>query len=150
MKEHLKPQIAQIKNRNAERQIEPKSVNNYMDRNTRTHAIIGAAMEVYRTVGPGHLEAVCQECLEIEFKLREIPFISQPRLEIFYKEQKLKKFYVPDFIIYNEVVVEIKAEKSLTKVDEAQLINSLVISCHNTGLLLNFGEESLRYKRFKN
>ena len=151
MKEHLKPQIsqiAQIKNRNAERRIELKSVNNYMDRDTRTYAIIGAAMEVHRTVGPGHLEAVYQECLEIEFKLREIPFISQPRLEIFCKEQKLKKFYVPDFIIYNEVVVEIKAEKSLTKVDEAQLINSLTISRHSVGLLLNFGEESLRYRRF--
>ena len=119
-----------------------------MDRDIRTHEIIGAAMEVHRTVGPGHLEAVYQECLEIEFKVRDIPFISQPRLEIFYKEQKLKKYYVPDFIVYNEVVVEIKAEQSLSKIDEAQLINSLIISRHNTGLLLNFGEESLRYKRF--
>ena len=67
------------------------SVNKYMDRDLRTHAIIGAAMEVHRIVGPGHLEAVYQECLEIELKLRDIPFISQPRLEIFYKEQKLKK-----------------------------------------------------------
>jgi len=61
-----------------------------MDRDRRTHAIIGAAMEVHRIVGPGHLEAVYQECLEIELKFRDIPFISQPRLEIFYKEQKLK------------------------------------------------------------
>ena len=121
-----------------------------MEQDPRTHAVIGAAMEVHRIVGPGHLEAVYQECLEIELKLRNIPFISQPRLEIFYKEQKLKKYYVPDFIVYNEVVVEIKAEQSLSKVDEAQLINSLIISHHNTGLLLNFGEESLRYRRFKN
>ncbi len=128
--------------------MEQKSVDKYMDRDIRTHAIIGAAMEVHRIVGPGHLEAVYQECLEIEFKLRDIPFISQPRVEIFYKEQKLKKYYVPDFIVYNQVVVEIKAEQSMTKIDEAQLINSLIISRHNTGLLLNFGEESLRYKRF--
>ncbi len=121
-----------------------------MEQDPRTHAVIGAAMEVHRIVGPGHLEAVYQECLKIELKLRNIPFISQPRLEIFYKEQKLKKYYVPDFIVYNEVVVEIKAEQSLSKVDEAQLINSLIISHHNTGLLLNFGEESLRYRRFKN
>ena len=104
----------------------------------------------HRIVGPGHLEAVYQECLEIEFKLKDIPFISQPSLEIFYKEQKLKKYYVPDFIVYNEVVVEIKAAQSMTKIDEAQLINSLIISCHDTRLLLNFGEESLRYRRFKN
>ncbi|MFO0794533.1 MAG: GxxExxY protein [Candidatus Brocadiaceae bacterium] len=121
-----------------------------MDKDIRTHTIIGAAMEVHTIIGPGHLEAVYQECLEIEFALRKIPFVSQPRLEIFYKEQKLKKYYVPDFIVYNEVVVEIKAEQSLSKVDEAQLINSLIISCHSTGLLLNFGEESLRYRRFKN
>ena len=66
------------------------------------------------------------------------------------KEQKLKKYYVPDFIVYNEIIVEIKAEKSLSKVDEAQLINSLITSRHSTGLLINFGEESLRYRRFQN
>ncbi|MCF6155676.1 MAG: GxxExxY protein [Candidatus Brocadia sp.] len=66
------------------------------------------------------------------------------------KEHKLQKYYVPDFIVYNEVLVEIKAEHSLLKVDEAQLINSLIISHHSTGLLINFGEESLRYRRFKN
>lgn len=119
-----------------------------MERDQRTHTIIGAAMEVHGIIGPGHLEAVYQECLEIEFDLRKIPFVSQPRLEIFYKNQKLQKFYVSDFIVYNEVVVEIKAEKSLTSIDEAQLINSLIISRHKVGLLLNFGEKSLRYKRF--
>jgi GxxExxY protein len=121
-----------------------------MKKDPRTHAIIGAAMEVHSIIGPGHLEAVYQEYLEIEFELRKIPFIPQPRLEIFYKERKLEKFYIPNFIVYNGVIVEIKAEKSLTKVDEAQLINSLIISRHNVGLLLNFGEESLRYKRFIN
>ena len=109
-----------------------------MQKDPRTHAIIG----------PKHLEAVYHECLEIEFKLRQILFASQPRLEIFYKNKKLKKFYIPDFIVYEGVIVEIKAEKSLTKVDDAQLINSLAISRHKVGLLLNFGEESLKYKRF--
>ena len=55
-----------------------------MNRDPRTHAIIGAAMVVHGVVGPGHLEAVYQECLEIEFELRKILFISQPRLEIYY------------------------------------------------------------------
>ncbi|MCC7212545.1 MAG: GxxExxY protein [Candidatus Brocadia sp.] len=121
-----------------------------MERDPRTHAIIGAAMEIHSIVGPGHLEAVYQECMEIEFELRNILFIPQPQLEIFYKDRKLKKFYIPDFIVYHEVIVEIKAERCLTNVDEAQLINSLTISRHNAGLLLNFGEESLRYKRFIN
>ena len=82
--------------------MEQKSVDK--SRDIRTHAIIGAAMEVHRIVGPGHLEAVYQECLEIEFELRKFLFISQPRLEIYYKDRKLKKFYVPDFIVYLDFV----------------------------------------------
>jgi GxxExxY protein len=121
-----------------------------MNKDPRTHSIIGASMEVHNIIGPKHLEAVYQECLEIEFEIRQIPFVPQPRLEIFYKERKLKKFYIPDFVVFKDVIVEIKAEKSLTKVDEAQLINSLAISRHKVGLLLNFGEESLCYKRFVN
>ena len=121
-----------------------------MRRDERTHKIIGAAMEVHKAMGPGLLESVYQECLEIEFEEKKIPFVSQAKLEIFYKRKKLKKYYVPDFIIFEEIVVEIKAEKSLTKVDQAQILNSLKTSKHKIGLLINFGEESLRFKRFIN
>jgi len=121
-----------------------------MKNDERTHKIIGAAMEVHKIIGPGHLEAVYQECLEIEFGRRKIPFVLQPQLEIYYKEKKLKKFYIPDFIVFKGIVLEIKAEKSLTNIDKAQIINSLKISRHKIGLLINFGEESLRFKRFIN
>jgi GxxExxY protein len=121
-----------------------------MKKDPRTHAIIGAAMEVHRIIGPGHLEAVYHECLEIEFRERNIPFISKPKWEIYYKEEKLKKFYTPDFMVYEEIVLEIKSSKSLTEVDEAQIINSLKISRHEIGLLINFGELSLKFKRFIN
>jgi GxxExxY protein len=94
-----------------------------MEKDPRTHKIIGAAMEVHNEMGPGHLEAVYQECLEIEFELQNISFISKPKLSLYYKKRKLKKFYVPDFIVFKEIVVEIKAQKMLTKDDEAQLIN---------------------------
>ncbi len=107
-------------------------------------------MEVHRIIGPGHLEAVYHECLDIEFRKREIPFISQPKLESYYKEEKLKKYYIPDFIVYNEIVLEIKSERNLTELDEAQIINSLKISRHEIGLLINFGELSLKFKRFIN
>jgi GxxExxY protein len=116
----------------------------------RTHAIIGAAMEVHTNMGSGLLEAVYQECMEIELKLRKIPFISQPTIRIYYKKNELKKYYIPDFLVYNEVVVEIKAEKVLKKEDEAQLINSLKNSHKKVGLLINFGESSLKFKRFVN
>ena len=107
-------------------------------------------MEVHRIIGPGHLEAVYQECLEIEFGERKIPFFPQPILPIYYKEKKLKKTYIPDFIVANDIVVKIKAEKSLTKLDEAQIINSLKVSRQKVGLLINFGEISLRFRRFVN
>ena len=116
----------------------------------RTHKIIGAAMEVHSIIGPGRLEAVYQECLEIEFSWRNIPFVSQPQLQIYYKGKKLKKFYVPDFIVFNNIIVEIKSESALTLSDEAQIINSLKIGHKKVGLLINFGEKSLRFKRFVN
>ena len=110
-----------------------------MKKDKRTHAIIGAAMEVHNVMGPGHLEAVYQECLEIEFEEWSIPYISKPKLHVFYKGRKLTKYYFPDFIVYNEILVEIKAERMLTRTDYAQIINSLKISQHRGGLLINFG-----------
>jgi GxxExxY protein len=94
------------------------------------------------------LKTVYHECLEIEFNLREIQYISKPQLNIFYKANQLKKHYIPDFLVYNEIIVEIKAEKCLTKEDEAQLISSLKSSKKKIGLLINFGELSLKFKRF--
>ena len=121
-----------------------------MEKDERTHKIIGAAMEVHSIMGPGRLEAVYQECLGVEFGERNIPFVSQPELEIYYKDKKLKKFYVPDFVVFKDIIVEIKSEKALTSLDEAQIINSLKTSRLKVGLLINFGEESLRFKRFVN
>ena len=120
------------------------------NKDDRTYKIIGAAMEVHKEMGSGFLEAVYQECLGIELIKQQIPYKSQCQIELFYKEQKLSKYYVPDFLIYEEIIVEIKAQKKLTNIDEAQLINSLKCSGKKVGLLINFGESSLTYKRFIN
>lgn len=119
-----------------------------MEKDPRTHKIIGAGMEVHNEMGPGHLEAVYHECLEIEFELRNIPFNSKPNLSLYYKNRKLKRFYVPDFILFENIILEIKAQKMLGKDDEAQIINSLKSSRHQIGLLINFGETSLNFKRY--
>ena len=95
------------------------------EKDPRTHKIIDVAMEIHREMGPGFLEAVYHECLEIEFNLGKIKYVSKPQLNIFYKENKLKKYYIPDFLVYDEIIVEIKAERCLTKEDEAQIISSL-------------------------
>lgn len=112
-----------------------------------TYAIIGAAMEVHKILGNGFLENVYQEALEIELKNRNIPFKREEKINIQYKEQLLKKHYVADFICYENVVIELKALSEIISDHEAQLLNYLKATGINIGLLINFGEKSLKYKR---
>ncbi len=112
-----------------------------------THRIIGAAMEVHRTLGCGFLEAVYQEALEIELRAQGISFVAQPETEIHYKDSVLKHRYKPDFMIEGIVIVEIKAESQLTDSDTAQVLNYLRATGRNVALLINFGAKSLQWKR---
>lgn len=112
-----------------------------------TKQIIDAAFEVHKTLGCGFLEAIYQEALEIEFGLRKIPFESQKQLEINYKGIKLKKKYNPDFVVFDKIILEIKAENQLTNIDEAQLHNYLKTSGFKVGLLINFGATKIEIKR---
>ena len=114
-------------------------------------AIIGAAIEVHRVLGPGFLEAVYQEALAIELHDRTIPHEPQRKLRIAYKTRWLEKFYIADFACYDCIMVEIKAEKQLTGIDEAQLINQLKATKQRCGVLINFGSIGrLEWKRFVN
>ena len=92
-------------------------------RDKKTYAIIGAAMEVHKELGSGFLEAVYQEALEKEFNIQGIPYKSQPIVKIHYKGQVLNKTYQPDFICYEDVIVEIKAMDKLSGTEHAQIIN---------------------------
>ena len=116
-------------------------------RDKKTYAIIGAAIEVHKELGCGFLEAVYQEALEKEFGMQKIPFKSQPAVEILYKGKPLAKMYQPDFVCFDEIIVEIKAISGLTGNEEAQLINYLKATGLEIGLLINFGARSLEYKR---
>ena len=116
-------------------------------RDSRTYAIIGAAMEVHRELGRGFLEAVYQEALAIEFGIRGIPFEREVELRVFYKGKPMQKKYVADFICCDGVVVETKAQSRLTDIDVAQAINYLKAVQQPIGLLLNFGASSLEHKR---
>ncbi len=112
------------------------------------YAIVGAAMEVYNTLGPGFFEAVYQEALEIELADRGIPFESQKELRIFYKGRCLEKFYIADFVGHGQIIVEIKALNELTSHEEAQVLNYLKATGLEVGLLINFGAaEKLEWKR---
>jgi len=85
----------------------------------KVYQIVGAAMEVSNQLGCGFLEAVYQEALEIELAERKIPHVLQKRLEIFYKGRRLNKEYIADFLCHDQIVVEIKAIKAITKIEEA-------------------------------
>jgi len=104
-----------------------------------SYNIMGACFEVYKVVGNGFLESVYQECLEHEFKLRKIPYIVQPTLEMTYKDLSLKQRYKPDFICYNAIIVELKAISVITEEHKSQLLNYLKATNLKLGLLVNFG-----------
>jgi GxxExxY protein len=108
---------------------------------------IGAAMEVHKNLGCGFLEPVYQEALEIEFKSQGIPYQPQQLMQITYKGNLLNKTYVADFMVFDEIIVEIKALDTLTPVCIAQLLNYLKATGFRVGLLINFGSKSLEWKR---
>lgn len=113
--------------------------------------ILGACFEVYKTMGKGFLEAVYQECLEIEFQSRNIPFITHPVLELKYKDRILNQSYVADFICYDKILLELKAVSNLTKEHSAQLQNYLSATGIKVGYLINFGHYPLvEYLRYVN
>ena len=112
-----------------------------------TYNIIGACFEVHKQLGNGFLEAVYQEALEEEFKLRKIPYQREKQMNLYYKGKKLKKYYVADFICYDDVIVELKAIKELTNDNQAQVLNYLNATGYKVGLLINFGTKSLQRKR---
>ena len=116
-----------------------------------SYRIMGACFEVYREMGPGFLEAVYQECLEIEFELQRLPARSQVELPLRYKQRPLKKGYTPDFICYDAIVLEIKAVTELTDVFRAQVLNYLKATNMRLGLLVNFNHyPKLQYERIVN
>lgn len=112
--------------------------------------IIGAALEVSNHLGCGFLEAVYQEALGIEFAERQIAFEAQKRIEISYKGTVLSKVYVADFLCMECILVELKAIKAITGVEESQLLNYLKATGLPLGLIINFGPKKLEWRRYAN
>ena len=113
-----------------------------------TYQIIGAAMKVHRELGPGFTEKVYQEALAIEMKDQNIPFEREVTRHGSYKGTTLEGTFVPDFICYDKIIVELKATKELTDVHRSQAINYAKVAGYKLSLLLNFGEISLAHERF--
>ena len=104
-----------------------------------SYKIIGACFEVYNQKGYGFIEPVYQECLQIEFELQGIPFVSHPEIQMSYKGTLLSQFFKPDFICYGKIIVEIKSVSAIVAAHRAQAINYLNATEFELALLVNFG-----------
>lgn len=112
-----------------------------------SYKIIGICMEVHKILGKGHSEKVYGDALEYEFQRNEIPYNRELRYNIAYKDIVLPSYYFADFVIFDEIILELKAIATLTTSEIKQTLNYLAASKNKLGLLVNFGEDSLKYKR---
>ncbi len=115
-----------------------------MDINDLTGKVIGCAIEVHKTLGPGLLESVYEQCLCIELSERKIPHDRQKRLPIEYKGEQLDDGYFIDILFPGELIVELKACESLLPIHQAQLMTYLKLARIKTGLLINFNVPVLK------
>ena len=112
--------------------------------NELTRAVIGAAMEVHRRLGPGLLESAYQQCLGQELSLRHIPYERELPLPLEYKGIRCECGYRLDLLIARAVVVEVKSVEELVPIHEAQLLTYLRLGGWKVGLLINFNVPILK------
>ena len=115
-----------------------------LDINKITEAIIGAAIEVHRHLGPGLLESAYEECLCEELLLRKIPFKRQILLPVIYKKKKLDIGYRIDLLVNDEVVIELKTVEAILPIHEAQTLTYMRLGGWQVGLILNFNVTVLK------
>jgi GxxExxY protein len=104
-------------------------------------------MEVHKNLGKGFSEVVYKDALEFEFRKNNIPYEREKGFKIIYKGNELLHNYRADFVVYNQIILEIKATDSLSDGNLKQTLNYLATTKLKLGLLVNFGEDSLKYKR---
>jgi len=113
-----------------------------------SYAIVGACFEAYNVMGCGFIESVYHECVKIELELRGIPFRFKQPLQISYKQRQLERWFEPDFVCFDKIILDLKAERELTRYDRAQMFNYLKFSGHHLAILANFGQpEKLQSER---
>ena len=115
-----------------------------------TYHIIGACIKVHKHLGKGFDEAVYKEAIAHELSKAEVPFEQQKKLNIYYNGNKLDSHFVADFVCFKKILVEIKSFDFLNLNIKKQSINHLKSTNFEVGLLINFGENSLKWKRLIN
>lgn len=112
-----------------------------------SYQIIGICMEVHKILGKGFLEIVYKDALEYEFKSRNILFEREKEFSINYKNLILPHKFYADFVLFNNIILEVKAVNGIVDEFIKQTLNYLAVSKCKLGLIVNFGEDSLKYKR---
>ncbi len=111
------------------------------------YKIVGICMEVHRILGPGLLEIVYKDALEIEFRNNNIPFEREKEFYIDYKGIVLPHRFYADFIVYDEIILEIKSVKEINNEHIAQTLNYMRLADTQIGIIANFQNKSLTHKR---
>ena len=114
---------------------------------TECYKIIGLCMEVHSNLGKGLSEIIYKDALEYELNKNNIPYSRELKFEVKYKDVILNHYYYADFVAYNDIILEIKAKSGIIEEHIAQTLNYMSISKSKIGLIFNFGEDSLTYKR---
>jgi len=112
-----------------------------------TSSILGVCFEVSKNLRGGLSETVYQEALEYEFSLRKIPFEREKKYKVQYKDIVLKKHFVADFVVYDKIILEVKAQNGIPGEFYQQMINYLAISKNKVGLIVNFHSSTVKYNR---
>jgi GxxExxY protein len=112
------------------------------------YQIIGVALKVHTELGCGFLEAVYQEAFEYELGIANIPYEREKKISIKYNDIILNKKYIADFVCFDKIIIEMKALSKLCSEHESQILNYLKATGLKVGLLINFGSQSLEWKRF--
>jgi GxxExxY protein len=112
-----------------------------------TYLLNGIAMEIHRILGRGFLEIVYKDALELELRKREISFTREKEYRVEYKEVILPHKFYADFVVLDDIIVEVKAQKGIAEEHYSQVLNYLAVSKCKIGLIYNFGEPSLVIKR---
>lgn len=112
-----------------------------------SYKLIGACFEVHKALGHGFKEVVYQDALEVELKRQNIPFSREQPFTIYYKEQRLKHYFIADFVVFDKVIVELKATNYIGVPYIKQTMNYLKASGLKLGIVINFGTPSLEFQR---
>ncbi len=115
-----------------------------------SYKIIGTCIAVHKKLGTGFQQPIYKEVLQKEFKKNKIPFEKQKQLQIFYDGTVLKEPFTADFVCYDRIIIEIKSMSSIPQETKQQVVNYLKATNFKLGLLINFGESSLKWKRLIN